>query len=288
MNALAPDVAGFSRLMTALDPWLDRVVIVGGWAHRLYHLHPAAQKLDFAPLMTLDADVALPPTLPLQTPTIREALVAHGFEEEFRGDAVPPATLYHLGNSGSGFYAEFLTPLTGGEYTRSGRRKATVQIAGVNSQRLRFIELLLNDPWTVALGPDDFGLPVPKAVHVANPIGFLAQKLLIHRKRGAEDQAKDILYIHDTLQLFGARLELLRTEWTCRVRPHLHHRAAKEVETASDWLFGKKTDVIRKAAGIAAGRRLTPETVRESCRYGLQQMSLIDGTKPRRPVLPAS
>jgi len=30
--ALEPDIAGFSRLITALDPWLNRVVIVGGWA----------------------------------------------------------------------------------------------------------------------------------------------------------------------------------------------------------------------------------------------------------------
>lgn len=56
---LAPEIAGFSRLAVALDPWLDQVVIVGGWAHRLYRLHPFAQKLDFAPLMTFDADVAL-------------------------------------------------------------------------------------------------------------------------------------------------------------------------------------------------------------------------------------
>jgi hypothetical protein len=138
----------------------------------LYHLHPAAQKLDFAPLITLDADVALPQTLPPQTPNIREALVAHGFEEEFRGDDMPPATLYHLGDSDSGFYAEFLTPLTGGEYTRSGKRKATAQIAGVNSQQLRFIELLLKDPWTVELSTDNFGLPAPKALRVANPMGI--------------------------------------------------------------------------------------------------------------------
>lgn len=274
--ALAPDIEGFSRLITALDPWLDRVVIVGGWAHRLYHLHPAAQKLDFAPLMTLDAGVALPQTLPPQTPTLREALVAHGFQEEFRGDDMPPATLYHLGDSDSGFYAEFLTPLTGGEYTRSGKRKATAQIAGVNSQQLRFIELLLNDPWTVELSTDDFGLPAPKAVRVANPMGFLAQKLLIHRKRSADDQAKDILYIHDTLQVFGARLDGLRIEWTDRVRPSLHRNAVKEIETASDWLFGEMTDVIREAAGIAADRRLRPEGVRECCRYGLQQISLAD------------
>jgi hypothetical protein len=271
--ALAPDIAGFSRLITALDPWLDRVVLVGGWAHRLYHLHPAAQKLGFGPLMTLDADVALPHSLPPQTPTIREALVAHGFQEEFRGNDMPPATLYHLGDSDSGFYAEFLTPLTGGEHTRSGKRKATAQIAGVNSQQLRFIELLLNDPWTVELGEDDFGLPAPKVVQVANPMGFLAQKLLIHRRRSADDQAKDILYIHDTFQVFGARLDDLRIEWTDRVRPSLHRKVVKEIETASNWLFGEMTDVIREAAGIAADRRLSPESVRESCRYGFQQIT---------------
>lgn len=270
--ALAPDITGFSRLITALDPWLDRVVIVGGWAHRLYHLHPSAQTLDFAPLTTLDADVALPPTLPAQTPTIRDALVGNGFEEEFRGDDMPPATLYHLGDKDSGFYAEFLTPLTGSEYTRSGKRKATAQVAGVNSQQLRFIELLLNNPWTVELRVEDFELPAPKVVRVANPVGFLAQKMLIHQKRSAEDQAKDILYVHDTLQVFGARLDDLRDEWTGRVRPGLHSKAAKTVETAHTWLFGEVTDAIRVAASIAADRRLTPEGVRESCQYGLQQI----------------
>jgi len=270
----APEIAGFTRLVTALDPWLDRIVIVGGWAHRLYHLHPAAQKLDFAPLMTFDADVALPQSLPPRTPTIRDALVTHGFQEEFRGDDTPPVTLYHLGDNNSGFYAEFLTPLTGGESTRSGKRKATAHVAGVNSQRLRFIELLLNAPWSVELGMDEFGLPAPKVVLVANPVGFLAQKLLIHRRRRPEDQAKDILYIHDTLQLFGARLDDLRTQWTDRIRPGLHRRAAREVETAQDWLFGERTAAIREAAAIAVSRTLSPEGVRESCRYGLRQIIL--------------
>lgn len=222
------------------------------------------------------------PTLPFRGRCLRKSrlsgrlFVAHGFQEEFRGDDVPPATLYHLRDSDSGFYAEFLTPLTGGEYTRSGKRKATAQIAGVNSQQLRFIALLLNDPWTVELSTDAFGLPAPKAVRVANPMGFLAQKLLIHRKRSADDRAKDILYIHDTLQVFGARLDDLRIEWTDRVRPNLLRKAAKEIETASDWLFGEVTDLIREAAGIAADRRLSPEGVREGCRYGLQQISLTD------------
>ena len=34
------DVEYFARLVEALDPWLDQVVIIGGWAHRLYRLHP--------------------------------------------------------------------------------------------------------------------------------------------------------------------------------------------------------------------------------------------------------
>lgn len=271
--ASRPDIAGFSRLIVALDPWLDQVVIIGGWAHRLYHFHASAQKLDFAPLMTLDADVALPPTLPVQTPTIREALVTNGFEEEFRGNDMPPATLYHLRDPDNGFYAEFLTPLTGSEYTKAGKRKATTQVAGVNSQQLRFIDLLLNDAWTVQLQAGEFEFAQSKMVRIANPVGFLAQKLLIHRRRSAEDQAKDILYIHDTLQVFGMRLEDLRQEWTERILPRLHPKTAKTVETAHQWLFGRLTDVIRETGRIAADRQINAEVLRESCQYGLQQIT---------------
>ncbi len=58
-----PGAAGFARLVEAIEPWLPQVVLIGGWAHRLYRLHPRAQKLEFAPLVTLDADIALPPEL---------------------------------------------------------------------------------------------------------------------------------------------------------------------------------------------------------------------------------
>jgi hypothetical protein len=30
------DMEGFARLIEALHPWLDQVVVIGGWAHRLY------------------------------------------------------------------------------------------------------------------------------------------------------------------------------------------------------------------------------------------------------------
>jgi hypothetical protein len=49
----------FGLLLAALEPWLDRIVIVEGRAHRLYRLHPDA---EYPPLSTLDADSALSPT----------------------------------------------------------------------------------------------------------------------------------------------------------------------------------------------------------------------------------
>jgi hypothetical protein len=42
-----PEFASFARLIDSLSPWLDQVVIIGGWAHRLYRLHPSARRLDY-------------------------------------------------------------------------------------------------------------------------------------------------------------------------------------------------------------------------------------------------
>jgi hypothetical protein len=59
--AVQSDVECCGRLVDALEPWLDQVVIIGGWAHRLYRLHPLAQTLEHEPLGTFDTDIAVPP-----------------------------------------------------------------------------------------------------------------------------------------------------------------------------------------------------------------------------------
>lgn len=83
------DVDQFSRLITTLGPWLDEVVIIGGWAHRLYRLHNLAQPLEYTPLTTLDTDVALPAKVSVEEQDIRDRLLANGFEEETRYNANP-------------------------------------------------------------------------------------------------------------------------------------------------------------------------------------------------------
>jgi hypothetical protein len=82
MNA-NPEFASFTRLVESLTPWLDQVVIIGGWAHRLHRLHPLAQPLQYGPLATLDADVALPRRIRVAGDEIYQRLAANGFEAEF-------------------------------------------------------------------------------------------------------------------------------------------------------------------------------------------------------------
>jgi Nucleotidyltransferase len=169
MSEQDSELQGFSKFIGAIEPWPDEVVLIGGWAHRLYRLHPLARKLEYLPLTTLDGDVAVPPRLKAQKSTVRQRLLKAGFREEVVGEDRPPAAHYHYGKSG-GFYAEFLTPLVGSEYDRSGKRKATKEVGGLSSQLLRYIEILMISPWQVGLGKEN-GYPLsPKCkVQIANP-----------------------------------------------------------------------------------------------------------------------
>jgi len=113
------DFAALARLIQAIEPWRVHLVIVGGWAHRLYRFHPTANVPTYQPLLTRDTDVAFANQAPLEG-DIKSALAHAGFIEEFSGSHQPPVTRYTLGDDDAGFYAEFLTPLHGSEVKRSG------------------------------------------------------------------------------------------------------------------------------------------------------------------------
>jgi Nucleotidyltransferase len=200
-------------------------------------------------------------------------LIVSGFQEEKLGEAQPPAVHYRLVSGETGFYAEFLTPLEGNEYKRGGRRDATTRIAGVSSQKLRHIDLLLRTPWAVEIGATN-GYPTAETrrVQLPTPASFLAQKILIHHKRDLIGRAKDVLYLHDTIETFGGALPAIREEWETNVKPGLHRNAIRQVEKAADVLFAEVDDTIREAARIALGRKLTPESIRELCSYGWNQL----------------
>src|SRR5215469_12644601 len=232
MSQQDPELEAFAKFIGAIEPWVGEVVLIGGWAHRLYRLHPLARKLECLPLTTIDGDVAVPPKLKAQELTVRERLLAAGFKVEFVGEDRPPATHYHYGKNG-GFYAEFLTSLVGSEYDRSGKRKATTEVSGISSQLLRYIEMLMISPWKVELGKD---------------------------------------YIHDTIEVFSESLEELQKIFEHEIAPKLHPRRRAELESAADRLFGKVEDSIREAAVMAVGRKLAAERLAETSQAGLKEI----------------
>ena len=266
------DAAAFAKLVQALRPWLGHLVIVGGWAHQLYRLHPLAGHPDHAPLRTRDVDLALSLQAPVEG-DLRKALERADFEREFFGEDSPPVTRYILGQEDGGFYAEFLAPLSGSGVKRDGSPDVTASKAGIIVQKLRHLDLLLLGPWSVRVGPDaDTAFTEPIDLLVANPVAFIVQKLLIHDKRKGTKKAQDILYIHDTLELFGGHLDDLHRLWVDHARPALPKKTATTLQQTVRTLLGQVTDVHREAARIPQDRRLTPENLRATCEYGLAEL----------------
>jgi hypothetical protein len=262
-----------SRLIEALRPWLRQLVIVGGWAHQLHRFHSLANhEISYLPLRTRDADFAFSPTDRL-VGNIRSALTEAGFLEDLSGDERPPVAQYRLGGDDKGFYAEFLVPLQGDGTNRDGSPATTLAQAGVTAQKLRYVDLLLTDPWTVRID-GTVGAPLSNSaeVMIANPVSFIVQKLLIQKYRKPEKRPQDVLYIHDTLELFAGELEALRSIWTTRLRPTLSPKTARQIERMSIQQFSVVTDVVRKAARIPQDRQLGPEQIRAACSYGLDEI----------------
>ena len=267
------DLLEFGKFIEALRPWHDRIVVVGGWAHRLYRLHPDANSPQYVPVTTRDADIAFSLEKSLDG-DIGTSLSQNGFDMEFMGDRTPPVTYYRLGNEDTGFYGEFLVPLIGGTVNRAGKPvPLTVKTAGITAQKLRHLEVLLIEPWPVTLDSiSGFGLTSTAQILVPNPVSFLAQKLLIKDKRDSNKQAQDALYIHDTLDLFAPKLDLLRELWLESVRPGLPNRTSVRIEQESQEQFDLVTDVHRNAARIAQDRTIEPLNLQRACNYGLGEI----------------
>lgn len=266
------DRAAFSRLINALAPWQTQIVLVGGWAHRIHRLHPQAGTPSYQPLLTRDMDIAFADRPPLNG-DIKSALLEAGFVEEFLGEDRPPVTHYALGSSEGAFYAEFLTPLTGSGIKRNKKPDSTKLAAGITAQKLRHLEILLIEPWSIAVWPDEgFSLDKTTIVQVVNPVAFLAQKLLIHNDRRPDKRAQDTLYIHDTLELFGAELPALNELWKTRILPELSRKDALGIQESARECYSAVTDVIHEAAKIPTDRKLLPERVQQLCQAALTEI----------------
>ena len=91
-----------------------------------------------------------------------------------------------------------------------------------------------------------------RSLQIPNPVSYLVQKVLIHDRRKPQDRAKDVLYIHDTIELFAGALPDLRRLWLESVSPTLRRSAVRIVRAQVEKMFGTVTDAVREAALVAA------------------------------------
>lgn len=268
------DLGAFAKLVTALDPWRQQLIFIGGWAHRLHRLDPRANALDHQPVFTRDTDLAFA-NKEVIAGDIKTTLIEHGFQEELGGNHTPPAAHYTLGNAEGGFYAEFLTPLAGSGTRRNGKPDATILKAGIVAQKIRHLDILLVDPWVITLDSQK-GVPLPSRtdILVAHPLCFMVQKFLIQNDRPTAKRAQDILYVYDTIELFGALLPELRAQWVDRIQPALG-KSSDIVRERVQATFAQVNDLTRAAAQIPTDRVLSAERIQATCAYAFSIM--LDG-----------
>jgi hypothetical protein len=218
----------------AVRPAPAPFVVIGGAAHRLFRVSQLAQPVDFAALRTFDTDVAIAASVRSETFRVDQALTAAGFREEWSGDAHPPVTRY-CSPSLSTYYIEFVTARVGDGTTRGGRSRSTEKLAGTVAQKLPHIDLLLHTPWEVELrAVDGYDVGADRlSLRLANAASYLAQKLLVLAQRDERTRAKDLVYVHDALQIFAPALEQLAELWK-RVEPPASKRARNVTRLARE------------------------------------------------------
>lgn len=230
------DLDAIAQRREALRPWHRDLVVVGGWAHRLYRFHNNAARLPHQPVATRDAE---------RGPRLWLARVAYG-RHRCSAEWERPAERRHvLHYSGTSRYNCAAAEASGcpGAVTldpAAGHSRCSAGGAG-RSNALQSRELHC----TEALDPE-----IPKP----------------------EKRPQDVLYIHDTLELFGSEIELLKATWRDDIRPTLPAVTARTVERLCQTHFGNVTDVIRNAARIPQDRILMPERLQATCAYGLDEI----------------
>jgi hypothetical protein len=189
------------QVLSAIRRNLEDFVLVGGFASFLYQFHGRAKPIGVSPLHTYDIDLASRGRVSVRGgKSVHKLLLEIGLEEELTGTCTPPLVKYFPKDKTPPLYVEFLTPLRGSEDKR-GISDVTQKIQpDLSAQKLRFLDLLLKNPWTI----DTSSVPglekYPNlVVKIPHPSMFIMQKILISGSRTDKSRAKDFAYIYQVL-----------------------------------------------------------------------------------------
>lgn len=189
------DKSGLIHSLNSMNPYLNDIVIIGGWAWYFYRRYLCGQdviSLDF----TRDLDCAVSRGLKKKGRTMEELLKEHGFEWVPTGDFKPPSEKYAWPDSkDSRAVIEFLTPSLGAD------RSPTVEVQkGLVAQPLRYLDILIEDTLTIEVDESYEGNSFKGSIVVPKPGMFVAQKALSYTgRRSSRGKGKDLYYMYDLI-----------------------------------------------------------------------------------------
>lgn len=265
------------RALISLEPELDKLVIVGGWALRFLATRSEATPLGRELLVTTDLDVAVRSMSSSSGTDVADRLAGAGFGTRMSGDDRPPVTDYVIETTSGELSVEFVGQRRGGELLRSGRAKATTRALGVVVQLLPHLRPALAATWRIAhRAIDPRGHGVSLEIEVPNPAAYIVQKLLsIKDRQSVRKQERDLLYVVDAIVLFGDALPDIVTASRAEIGDALARaeRAALRQRTVE---LGIVADLHRGAAVQARAAGFAglddPRVLASTCRAGLERL----------------
>lgn len=246
--------AALHRAMRALAEVSDQLVLVGGTAQRLFPMHPLGRDPGFDLLSTEDVDLAAPLAIRVPAETdLLERLREAGFEAKVSG-ADRAKWTYPL-RDGDGAYLEFIAPRVGSGIKRNEQPDLVLRFSGIHAEKLPNVHALLHRPWEVELESADTRI----RFQVVNPITYIAQKLITMQGRPPLKRGKDLLYVFDTLAIFGDHLDILGEQESVLL-PALNKKQRRSVAKAFKEHCTQDGPTTRTAAAIASEQRPSPPT----------------------------
>lgn len=210
MSRLDPVLA---RGLAAIEPYLDVVVVAGGWVPHIYELLYDAGTAGRSP-RTRDIDLAVPRSVPVRSRSIDELLKGADFRCEFHSLDSPPVTKYVATLGDDDIEIEFITDAPGAS-------EAAIMVQpDLTAQELHYVGLLLDNPWPVDLAGLTDG-EVDLTILVPRPGAFVFHKSLVFRNRRDRLKAeKDLYYVFFVLDAFP--------EWRKAIDAELGRLAAQQ------------------------------------------------------------
>jgi hypothetical protein len=225
--------------LRVLQPYLDDIVVAGGWVPYLYAAHQRPSD-EAVMLKTRDLDLAVPREVPEREKTIDQLLDEAGFACEFRSRGTPPVTVYMAKHAGDEVEIEFITTAQGPDL---GVR--TVQSC-LTAQELRYVDLLLEHAWPLPLHALSSG-ELEGCIWVPTPAAFILQKALSRTSRtDALKKEKDLYYIFSVMDAFRGWHPWVREELKAlaAARSPWFRRAFQDLEAAFETPDGSGANAL--------------------------------------------